>query len=96
VQLTKKGARVQIVDGQNKMTALTAGTHRLSNDFSKIFSVFAVGETVKNLQISGVKYPLCGYDLECADSLCVSNEIVSGDAKISFDGGAVLLIFSKD
>lgn len=96
VQLTQKGANVQIIDGQNQMTVLSAGTHRLCNDFSKIFSVFALGETVKNLQILGVKYPLNGYDLECIDSLCVSNELASEDATISFGSGAVLLIFSKD
>ncbi len=96
LQLTQKGATVRLADGQNEMTVLTAGKYQLSNDFSDVFSVFALGETVKNLQLSGVKYPLNGYTLDYADSLCVSNEILSKNAELSFDSGAVLLIFSKD
>ena len=53
---------------------------------------------MKNVRLSGLKYPLDGEDLTFGKSLTVSNEMAEGEdeAIISFDSGVVIVIEARD
>lgn len=90
--MTEKGCSVTLADEQNTATVLLPGTYPISGDFS----VFAMTETVNNLTLKGVKYPLDGFALQSNNPLCVSNTVTDKTATLSFTGGVLLLVFSKD
>lgn len=90
--MTEKGCRVTLADERNTATVLLPGTYSLNGDFS----VFAMTETVKDLTLKGVKYPLCGFTLKSNDPLCVSNTVTEEKASVSFADGVLLLICAKD
>ncbi len=92
-RLTEMGARVTLVDANNEITVLTAGTHALCKGG---FSVFSMTECVKGLCLSGVEYPLQDFTLRADNPLCVSNVAVSDTASVRFTDGVLLLIYAKD
>ena len=96
LKYAKQDVLIITVDKKNTFYILKHGTHFLSPTANRYISFFALGETVKNLQIGGVKYPLNGYDLTVDDSLCVSNEPVATEVSVSFDSGYLLVVESSD
>lgn len=60
------------------------------------FTVQAFGETVKNVSITGAKFPLSNYNLVTGDPLTISNEFLDGDVGISFDSGKLMILQCKD
>jgi hypothetical protein len=91
--LTEAGARVVLADDQNELTVLLPGEYRLQ---PQGFSVFSMTETVNNLTLSGVQYPLSSFLLTADNPLCVSNRALDDNATLSFTGGILLLIYAKD
>lgn len=59
------------------------------------YSFFAL-EDVFDLSLKGFKYELHDYFLSHESSLCVSNEIVSFKAQLSFSKGKLLLVKTKN
>ncbi len=51
---------------------------------------------VKNLSISGTKYPLSHADLSAGSSLCISNEAKDEKIRVTFQSGYLLMIESRD
>lgn len=97
LKYAKQDVKIIIIDNQNRMEILTAGEHVFSVDKAKRYiSFFSFEETVKNLEVDHVKYPLKGYDLSADDSLCVSNEPLKNLINISFDSGYLLVVQSSD
>ena len=51
---------------------------------------------ITGLTLTGFRYPLKNYELQCYHSLGVSNEIKLEEAEISFEDGILLMVESKD
>lgn len=93
----KAGVPCEIVDAHNRIR-LIDGPFRLkkAEQYGKYVSLLAFGEDVTNLTLDGFFYPLDGYTMTCADAIGISNEITAQEAVISFDGGRLLVIESRD
>lgn len=90
-----KGAELVLKDEQNEIFMLNPGVYALSKD-KKYVSFFAYSEKVTDLSLKGFKYTLDNYNLSNNCGLCVSNEIVSDNAIVSFESGKLLTVFSMD
>jgi len=96
LKYAKQDIQIYMEDAQNKISVLMPEERYIEMNDKKYISFFALEETVKNLTLQDVKYPLEGYDLAVGDSLCVSNEAISLRVSISFDTGHLLVVQSKD
>ena len=64
--------------------------------FGTYFSVFPLGGTIEEFSIQGAKYPLTNHTLSPYDSLCVSNEILDDEVKITFPEGLIVLMETRE
>ena len=99
----KKGLAVNYYDQKNKIFGIDAeidGGFVFKQDFcyGKYVSFLPITEQVKGITLTGFKYPLTKKDISILQnpSLCVSNEVVEPEAKISFDEGILICIESRD
>ena len=93
----KAGIDAYIIDKQNKIHLIAGETHiKKEEAYGPYFSVFPLGETVYGFNITGAKYPLKDHTLTPYDSLCVSNQIDGDEVVISFGGGTVILMETRD
>lgn len=91
------GADARIVDSHNQIRLIGEGVSLEKKDaFGPYFSLFPLGGPVEDLTIRGAKYPLENHLLKPTDSLCVSNEYVEDEVKLSFAFGKVVLMETKD
>ncbi len=90
-----KDINIKLVDEHNVAYLMHPGKHQVKKSNKKYVSFFAVDE-VSNLTLIGFKYPLTNYHLRLFDPLCVSNEIVESDAKVTFYDGLLLVFESND
>lgn len=95
VDYTYKGYNIKIMDEHNEIIALRKNTI-IHGEEHKTFSLQSFREKVSNLNIIGAKYPLTNYELYAGDPLTVSNEFLTGDVEIKFNGGTLLLIYPYD
>ncbi|GGE41839.1 thiamine pyrophosphokinase [Pullulanibacillus camelliae] len=99
VQMLIKNAsgKFLLVDAQNIVTLLYPGAYtvRKSTRFPYL-SLVAFSAAITGLTIEGVKYPLQRAHLQWGSSLCISNEILDEEAKITIEEGIVFCIQSKD
>lgn len=91
----KSSVRVEIIDDNNKIYLIDKST-KINARSNGIISFHAVCEVVKNLNISGAKYKLEGYDLTLFEPRAICNEFIGEDINITFDSGIIMVIFSKD
>lgn len=96
LKYAKQNIEIYMVDEKNKISVLVPRLHHIERAEKKYISFFALENTVKNLTLQGVKYPLEGYDLSVDDSLCVSNEALYSHLTVSFDSGYLLIVQSSD
>lgn len=81
----------------NNIIFLTDKRITLSYRGYKYFSLFSYGERVKDLTITGGKYPLNDYELQLGESLAVSNEfLLDKSVNIDFISGLLLIVESRD
>lgn len=93
----KAGIPCIMADPYNRIELLDHSTViRRQEAFGKYLSFFSLGGAVRQLTLTGVKYPLAAHDLTTADSLGVSNEITDEEAAVSFSKGILIMIQSKD
>lgn len=90
----QKGANIKMLDGTNLFFVTDKSTVVEKQGF-KYMSLFPLFGDVENLTLSGVRYPLDSFLLECNSSLCVSNEIIGKSAKIEFSKGTLLIVLSE-
>lgn len=91
------GADARIVDSHNQIRLLNQDfVLRRAEAFGPYFSVFPLGMSVTDFNISGAKYPLSHHTLTPYNSLCVSNEFAGEKVEISFPYGEVILMETKD
>lgn len=91
------GVNAYILDEHNKIS-LIEKEKVLSREkqFGKYFSVFPLGCIIEDFSIEGAKYPLHAHTLTPYDSLCVSNQIIDEEVKITFPEGIVILMETRD
>ena len=86
---------ILITDGENTAFIMCPGTITLEKKEGFSLSVFSYGNTVSNLCMDGVKYPVSNATLTSFFPLGVSNDITKDHANISFSEGMLLIIISK-
>ena len=86
-----------ILDRNNKIY-LENKSFSITKDksFGNYFSLLPFTEEVSGLTLTGFKYPLLKHILTKGNSLGISNEVVKGQASVTFDTGILLVIESKD
>lgn len=93
----KKGVPCSLVDAHNRIRMLDRPIElKRQEQFGKYVSLLAHGGPVEHLTLEGFFYPLKDYKLEADAAIGISNEIVEETATISFAGGRLLLIESRD
>lgn len=91
------GVEAQILDPQNRIRLIDGDTVIKKDEaHGPFFSVFPLGAEVYHFNIEGAKYPLTDHTLSPYDSLCVSNQWIEDEVKISFMNGIVILMETKD
>ena len=91
------GVEAQILDPQNRIRLIDGDTVITKDEASgPFFSVFPLGAEVYHFNIAGAKYPHTDHTLSPYDSLCVSNQWLEDEVKISFMNGIVILMETKD
>lgn len=91
------GANAMILDSHNRIRLIDRETVLKKEDaFGKYFSVFPLERPVEDFSITGAKYPLHNHLLSSGDSLCVSNEFLEDEVKISFIYGKVIVMETRD
>ncbi|MCI8483027.1 MAG: thiamine diphosphokinase [Lachnospiraceae bacterium] len=93
----KQGVECLMTDEHNRIRMIQKGiVIQRKEQYGDYISLFPFTPQVKGLTLTGFKYPLDGYSLECYHSLGVSNEITGEQAEISFEEGVLLVMESKD
>ncbi|EET60051.1 thiamine diphosphokinase [Marvinbryantia formatexigens DSM 14469] len=93
----RAGVPCSIVDAHNRIRLADKPlTLERREQYGKYVSLLAFGEPVTNLTLRGFFYPLDGYTMTCDDAIGISNQITEDEAQISFDGGRLLVIESRD
>lgn len=86
-----------MMDVHNRIRLIDKGiTIKKKEQFGKYVSLLPFAGEVVGLTLKGMKYPLTGYNYPCFSSLGISNEIAGEEGEISFTGGVLLVIESKD
>lgn len=90
--------KVYIVDKNNRISMISNETVLISKEeqYGKYLSLFPVGGACEGVSVTGTFYPLENKILSGGNTLGVSNEIVSGCAKITVKKGKLLIIESLD
>jgi thiamine pyrophosphokinase len=102
--LSRKGIRAQILDAHNRISVLLpSGNERAhititkSGQYGKYVSFAPFGGPVRDLSLTGFKYPLHSRTVGSSDAqFLTSNEIADDEAVVSFSAGELLMIESRD
>ena len=89
--------KLLLVDRQNIITILYAGAYNIRN-YTRYpyFSLIAFTPKVTGIFLEGFKYPLNNASLTWGSSLCISNELIQDEAKVTIGEGVALCIRSRD
>ncbi len=87
-----------LIDAHNLITLPVQQEFFLKKDkqFGTYVSFFPLGDQVEKLTLEGFKYPLNNYCLKNLEGLGVSNEIQEDTARVSWEGGNLVMIQSRD
>ena len=95
--MLSKGMQLQIVDPHNRITLHRSGFRLAREDqWGRYVSLIAWGGPVTGLTLRGFKYPVQDFTLTNLGSRAISNEIAAPTADVSFAGGKLLVIESRD
>ena len=92
-----EGVQIEIIDRQNKIKIVSAGTYQIEKeaDFPYI-SFFPYSTNIVGLTLEGFKYPLIRKELPTSSTLCISNELIRETGTFSFTKGILMVIRSRD
>ena len=94
--IADRGGRAMIVDADNEVRLLEAGTLFLANHPRYHYlSLIPLDRHVTGVTLRGVKYPLTDTTLTRGDTLSVSNEPRLPESEITIGSGRALLIRSQ-
>jgi len=92
-----RGMRVFLYDRQNRIHIAESGeTFSRENAWGKYISFIPLSPEVRDVTLSGFKYPLDKRLVTMGSSLCVSNEISAERAEVTFSGGDLLCVEAHD
>lgn len=93
----EKGVECFLIDPNNRIRLIDGPLSiEKSSQYGKYVSLFAFGGTAAGITLKGFYYPLTNYDMNAGDAVGVSNEITAENGEISFSGGKLLVMESKD
>lgn len=93
----EKNCTAMILDEHNRLSLHRSSFCIRKTDLcGKYLSFLPFFGEVKDLSLSGVKYPLEHADISAGSSLCISNEAEDEKIRVSFHGGYLLMIESRD
>jgi len=93
IKLLEKHDNLRIVDENNYLYPLSAGTYKIHKERYHYASFFAIEESI--ITLKGFKYSLDKYVLKSDNQVGVSNEVMADDASIEIQKGKILVIKSK-
>lgn len=86
-----------IVDTSNRITLVdTVREIKKAEQFGDYVSILPLTTEVRNITLTGFKYPLEHGTLYSDNSLGISNEIVAETARIELEEGVAIVIESRD
>ena len=93
----EEAVSIELLDANNRIRMVDRPV-RISKakQFGKYLSLIPYSGIVKDITVTGVKYPLNHEDLGGFNARGVSNEIIAEEAVIKFSDGILLVIESKD
>ena len=91
-----RGESIWLCDGQNRVTVLAPGEHRIPRVKGRKLSLLAYSETVAGLTLTGTAWELSDAVLTSRWPLGCSNEWRGDAAKLSFREGLLVLSISGD
>lgn len=96
-RLLRKGISGVLWDAYNKLY-LKGETFQLKKQEAKgdFFSLLPLTQTVEQVTLTGVKYPVKNRTFYREDTLGISNEIIEDEASIEFAKGIFIVVESKD
>lgn len=93
----EQGVSCLLLDKYNRIRMINRGlVLKKEEQYGNYVSLLPFTPQVTGLTLTGFKYPLNGYTMECYHSLGVSNEITAEQAEISFQDGVLLVVESRD
>jgi thiamine pyrophosphokinase len=93
----QEGVEIEIIDRQNIISLIEAGTHKIEkNDEFEYISFIPFHSEIEDLTLIGFKYPLKDRLIPIHSTLCISNELISDIGTISFSKGILMVIRSRD
>lgn len=91
------GIRASIVDPQNRLYLIDGETlFRRDAVWGKYISFLPLTQEVRGITLKGFKYPLTNKDIRIGTSLCISNELIEEEGKITVSDGVLIAVESHD
>lgn len=91
-----RGEEAWMCDGQNMVTVLLPGRYTFPRREGCKFSLLSYTPQVKGVKLWGTVWELTDAELSNRYPLGVSNEIAGERAELSFEEGALIVLYSKD
>lgn len=91
--IANHGAMGFLIGGGSVCTVIRGGAVAFDEGMRGFISVFSMTEVSAGVCLTGLKYPLCDYDISCDFPLGVSNEFTGLPATISVKRGALAIIW---
>ena len=93
----EEAVSIELLDANNRIRMVDRPVCiSKAKQFGKYLSLIPYSGIVKDITVTGVKYPLNHEDLGGFNARGVSNEIIAEEAVIKFSDGILLVIESKD
>lgn len=93
--ILNRGAKGRILSDGTEIYLIAKGEHVFEKREGFSMSLFSYSESVLKLSIAGAKYNTNKIDIDNAFPIGVSNEITENECCISFEGGMLLVVFSR-
>ena len=86
------GLRSRVFGDWGRMFVVETGSRTLEGKTGDSISVFPLAGQATGVTLEGMGYPLANATLEPGDTLGFHNELVGGQAKVSVEGGTLLIV----
>lgn len=96
-EIHARGGSALLLDENNEFRFLAPGVYQVENQPRyKYLGLIPLDQTVTDVHLKGVKYPLENFTLKRGSTRSISNEILAGErAEIKIGTGCVLLVRSQ-
>jgi thiamine pyrophosphokinase len=88
----RQGLRSSVVADWGRMFVVEAGSRPVEGAVGDSVSVFPLAGPATGVTLEGMGYPLTNAILDPGDTLGFHNELVDGEAKVSVEGGTLLVV----